>query len=139
MPASILCPFPIICTNFDTNVVNNLSTSVMKISKRTKNLLLQECIPVGCVPSVAVAVCWGGGVCLSACWDTPPDPGSPQVCAWTLSGCGPGHTPPRCGPGQPPPNQTPNHPLGLGLDTPSVDRMTDTYKNITFANFVCGR
>ena len=25
----------------------------------------QECIPVGCVPSAAVAVCWvGGGVCL---------------------------------------------------------------------------
>ena len=23
----------------------------------------QECIPVGCVPSAAVAVCWGGGVC----------------------------------------------------------------------------
>ena len=21
----------------------------------------QECIPVGCVPSAAVAVCWGGG------------------------------------------------------------------------------
>ena len=23
----------------------------------------QECIPVGCVPSAAVAVCWGGGAC----------------------------------------------------------------------------
>ena len=29
----------------------------------------QECIPVGCVPSAAVAV-GGGGVCPSACWDT---------------------------------------------------------------------
>ena len=38
--------------------------------------ILQECIPVGCVPSAAVAVCWGGGVCHSACWDTPPEPGS---------------------------------------------------------------
>ena len=34
----------------------------------------QECIPVGCVPSAAVAVCWGrgvsawgGGVCLVGC------------------------------------------------------------------------
>ena len=27
-------------------------------------LLQQQCIPVGCVPSAAVAVCWGeGGVC----------------------------------------------------------------------------
>ena len=23
--------------------------------------LKQECIPAGCVPSAAVAVCWGGG------------------------------------------------------------------------------
>ena len=40
---------------------------------------LQESIPVGCVPSAAVAVggvCPGGlprgGVCPNACWDTPP-------------------------------------------------------------------
>ena len=26
--------------------------------------LKQECIPVGCVPSTALAVCWGGGGCL---------------------------------------------------------------------------
>ena len=31
----------------------------------------QECIPVECVTSAAVAV-GEGGVCLSACWDTPP-------------------------------------------------------------------
>ena len=24
-------------------------------------IMKQECIPVGCVPSAAVAVCWGGG------------------------------------------------------------------------------
>ena len=29
----------------------------------------QECIPVGCVPSAAVAVSPGGGVCLSECWE----------------------------------------------------------------------
>ena len=29
----------------------------------------QECIPIGCVPSAAVAVCWGGGV--SARWEVP--------------------------------------------------------------------
>ena len=29
-----------------------------------RHLLKQACIPVGCVPSVAVAVSWGGGVCL---------------------------------------------------------------------------
>ena len=56
----------------------------MKISTK------QECIPVGCVPSAAVAVGGGagclpggvcpgdvsawGGVCPSACWDTHPPP-----------------------------------------------------------------
>ena len=31
---------------------------------KTINRLKQECIPVGCVPSAAVAVCWGEGGCL---------------------------------------------------------------------------
>ena len=39
----------------------------------------QECIPVGCVPSATVAVCWGGV----------PDPGG-GGCAW--SGGVPGAT-----------------------------------------------
>ena len=44
------------------------------------------------------------------------------------------HTP---GPGTSPLwDQTPPPP---GPGTPPVDRMTDTCKNITFANFVCGR
>ena len=57
----------------------------------TKMVTKKEYIPVGCVPSAAVAVCWGclpvgclprgvsaqgvsdwGGVYPSACWDTPP-------------------------------------------------------------------
>ena len=37
----------------------------------------QECIPVGCVTSAALAICPGGGclpggVCPNACWDTTP-------------------------------------------------------------------
>ena len=52
----------------------------------------QEFIRVGCVPPAAIAV---RGVCLSACWDTPP-----RVWAWR---------PPRCGPGDPP-SQTPQLP-----------------------------
>ena len=77
------------------------------------------------------------GVYLSACWDTHP------------SGCGPGDTPPAI---------PLNFPLGVGLETCKAcwdttpqesccnacwdtppDRMTDTCKNITFANFVCGQ
>ena len=49
----------------------------------------QECIPVGCLPPAAVAVCW--------------------VWAWRSPGCGPGDPPwvwtlrpPRCRPGDPP-------------------------------------
>ena len=47
----------------------------------------QECIPVGCLPPSALAVGWGGGVWLSACWDT-----SPLGVGWESPppGCGPG-------------------------------------------------
>ena len=55
-------------------------------------MVQQECIPIGCIPPVAVAVCWAGGVCLIVphCMlgYTPP-----QVWAWRP----PGQTP------QPPP------------------------------------
>ena len=80
----------------------------------------QECIPVGCVPPTAVAICWGG-VCLPQCmlgyspgaWDPqvsawrPP----PQVWAWTP----PGQTPASAWV-YTPPSQTPNLPSGCGLD-----------------------
>ena len=48
--------------------------------------------------------CLLGGVCLSACWDTPCGfgPGDPP-------GCGPGDNPPGCGLGGP---------LGVALETP---------------------
>ena len=47
-----------------------------KVVKSHKNPIKQECIPVGCVPSAAVVVCWG--VRLSACWIHPP-----PTWAWT--------------------------------------------------------
>ena len=70
----------------------------------------QECIPVGCVPSAAVAICWG---CLPQCMleYTPPDLGLdtiPLPWADTSPGPGPRHT---TGPG-------PRHP------PPPVNRMT---------------
>ena len=71
----------------------------------------QGCIPVGCVPPAAVAVCWGGGgVCLSACWNTSPGPG------YARTGPGPGPlkvwawTPPPRPDRQPPPGLGPRHP-----------------------------
>ena len=69
----------------------------------------QECIPVGCVLSAAVAICRGG---LPQCMLGY----TPWAWAWT-----------------PPWADTPT-PLGLGLDTPNptVNRMTDRCKNITF-------
>ena len=80
-----------------------------------KKFAKQECIPVGCVLSAAVAICSG---CLPQCML--------------------GYTP-HLGLGlETPPGQTSHLPLGMGLETPPVDRMTDTCKNITFANFVCG-
>ena len=41
-----------------------------KVRDKTRTTFEQECIPVECVPSAAVAVCWGRG-CLP---DTPPPP-----------------------------------------------------------------
>ena len=46
----------------------------------------------------------------------------------------PPNIPPGCGPGDPPPDP-PTSPLGVGLETP----LGTECKNITFANFVCGR
>ena len=65
----------------------------------------QEYIPVGCVPPVAVAVCWGRGrgICLSACWDTPRGfgPGDPLARLFNLT--------PECGLGDTPPGRPPGH------------------------------
>ena len=57
-------------------------------------IIIQKCIPVGCVPLAAVAVCWGRG-CLPQC----------------MLG-----TPPGCDLDTPRPDP-PTSPLGLGLDT----------------------
>ena len=113
-----------------------------------------------------------GGVCLSACWDTPPGvdletpwvwtwrpPGvgqtpqlPPWVWTWKTSQARPLNFPPGCGPGDPP-GQTPGYHsprrsarhAGIpparhtGIPPPPLDRMLSFCKNITFANFVCGR
>ena len=74
----------------------------------------QECIPVGCVPPAAVAICWGEG-CLRQCMlgynpmglGLGLDPTPLGLGLDTSPWCGPGH-PPRCWPGDPPPpDQTP--------------------------------
>ena len=51
-------------------------SSVSSIQCYGKIIHEQVCIPVGCVPSAAVAVCWGGGVSVCVCpnmyWDRHP-------------------------------------------------------------------
>ena len=56
-----------------------------------------------------------GGVCLSACWDTPPGPGHPP--AWTPPRYGSRDLPTGCGPGDPP-SQTCQPPPGCGPGDP---------------------
>ena len=82
--------------------------------KRDGNLFLQqECIPVGCVLSVTVAVCFTGGLHIH-----PPEQAPPW--SWHR----PGRRLPRAGtPGSSPPR----------TDPLPVKRMTDMCKNITFA------
>ena len=122
-----------------THVVWNVLSCEYKLLKDpafARIQIKQECIPVGCVPPAAVAVCLGGGggVCLSACWDT------------NAPGCGPGD-PPRCEPGDP---------LGVGLETPPgcgpetprvwawrpllcTEFLTHASENITLPQLCCGR
>ena len=45
---------------------------ISEVMEQIRKMKKQECIPVGCVPSAAVAVCWevicqGGGVCPGGC------------------------------------------------------------------------
>ena len=72
----------------------------------TTTSTVQECIPVGCVPSAAVAVCWGG--CLHQC----------MLGYTTPLGLGLGLDTPDLGLDTPSPRPGPGHPLGLGW-TPS--------------------
>ena len=100
----------------------------------------QECIPVGCVPPAAVAICGEGSASVHA--------------GMHPTGCGPGD-PPRCGPGEPPgvgletpPGQTPQTPPWVWAWKPArhagmpplspVNRITDTCKNITLPQLRCG-
>ena len=84
-------------------------------SKKLKTIL-QECIPVGCIPPAAVAVLMG-------LHQAPPREQAPPSNEQTS-------------PGSRHPPQSRHLP---GTRHPPVDRMTDTCKNITFANFVFGR
>ena len=102
----------------------------------------QEFIPVGCVPPAAVAVGEGMSTSVHAGILHPP-------------GCGPGDSPPQVwawrtpSPGvglenSPKPDPS-TSPLGVGLETcnacwDTIPRgQTDTCKNITITNYVCGR
>ena len=102
----------------------------------------QECIPVGCVAPTAVAVC-------SESVSASVHAGIHPLGLDTLPGLGldthplgvdldtPSQTPRHPSPDpQPPPSSGPKHPLqpdlatsplGLGLDTPPVDRILDTH------------
>ena len=113
-----------------------------------KNYMKQKCIPVGCVLTVAVA--------FSTCPPPPAagtpgcGPGDPQMWAWnpppvwawrppTLARCI--NFPFGCGPGNLQGMLGYHLQCILGYHPPPlpVDGMTETCKNITFANFICGR
>ena len=91
-----------------------------------------------------------GGVCLSACWDTPPGcgPGDPQVRLWRPLGCGPGDHPPPPGVGLETLQARPlNSPPDVGLETcnacwdttPLWTESQTPVKTWPSRNFVCGR
>ena len=89
-----------------------------------RKLFEQECIPVGCVPSAAVAVSASG-------------PGG--VSLWSRGRClplvlrGGVYTPPWT---DIPPGQTPPLPSACWDTHPTVDRMADARENITFTQLL---
>ena len=89
----------------------------------------QECIPVGCVPSAAAAVCWRVSASVHAGIHSPLGQGL------DTPGPGPRHSP---GPG---PGHRPwadSSPWAWAW-TPLLCGQTDTCENITFGIFICGR
>ena len=85
----------------------------------------QECIPVGCLPSAAVAVlggCLPRSVCLRLSAQRGVCPGG--AC---LGGVCPGSCMPRAG-------RLPKGVSALGCTPPPMDRMTDACENITFSH-----
>ena len=99
-----------VCTFFTTGIVKllKLVNTIPFFCKCVHKSLFFHLVPFF-FREVSV-FCWvGGGVCLSACWDTQTPPGL------GLDPPGLGLDPPEPRPGQPPQADTP---LGLGLDTP---------------------
>ena len=103
--------------------------------------LKQECIPVGCVPHIAVSICWGVSASVHA--GIPPQGVGLELPLGVGLETPPGQTPnfpPGCGPGDPP-GQTPQLPPRVWAWRPARHAgipppcgQTDTCKNITFAN-----
>ena len=91
----------------------------------------QECIPVGCVPSAALAVWWGGGWCPGGCL--------PSGGVWP-EGCLPRGD---CLPRGCLPRGVSAYGEGVCLGgTPRplwTEFLTHICESITFRNFVCGR
>ena len=99
IPLSIInfaCSQPVFVFNINDQESHLVSIVNIKLTFHKQINKQEECIPVGCI----LPTCWPylpawtarGGVCLSACLDTPP-----WVWAWRPPECGPGDTP-RCGP-----------------------------------------
>ena len=84
--------------------------------------LEQECIPVGYIPSAAVAVCLvGGGLPQCMFGYTPPGVGleTPLGVGLETPPTRPLNLPPKCGPGDPPQPDPSTSSLGVGLETTS--------------------
>ena len=84
----------------------------------------QECIPVGCVLTAAVGVCWGLSASvyaeihpLACSWTPRPGPGQPPGVSLDNPPNQIPKLPPESGPRHPP-GLTPNLPLGVDPDTP---------------------
>ena len=112
-----------------------LTVSVSSSVFIEKNPSKQECIPAGCVPSTAVAVCWGGMSAWGVSAQGRVSPRGVSVQGGLPRGvCPGGCLPGRCLPGGR--GCLPQCMLGY---TPPVNKITDACENITLPQLRCGR
>ena len=118
--------------NLKTFAQTMLCTERLISCSSLQTFIQQECIPVGCVPSATVAVCFQGGPHTPLLEQAPPLEQTPPQSRHPLEQAPPWSRPP---PGaDPPAARHAGIPLAMHAGiAPAMDRMTDMRKNITFA------
>ena len=124
------------CTHTHTQLCNPSLAHLFAVSEHVTEIVQQECIPVGCVPSAAVAV---SPAMHAPCYAQPPLPCTPLLpCTPPHHTCPPSSNMPSFATHAPPP--LPRTTPSPCMPPPPVNRILDTpVKTLPFHNYCCGR